>query len=93
MPVLEGKWMIFLWLRHVIDVKIEYWSDQVMPDSARRSPLGRSMEAISNKHILTEKSKVLPSKPYLCLHLFKNSKAPVTTCRQLGGSDRGGQSK
>ena len=63
------------------------------PDNARKQPLGRSMEAISHKHIFTEKSKLLPSKPYLCLHLFKNSKTPQTTCRQLKGSDSGGQSK
>ena len=62
-------------------------------DNARKQPLGRSMEAISHKHIFTEKSKLLPSKPYHCLHLFKNSKTPQTTCRQLGGSGSGGRSK
>ena len=62
-------------------------------DNARKQPLGRSMEAISHKHIFTEKSKLLPSKPYLCLHLFKNSKTPQTTCRQLGGSGSGGRLK
>ena len=62
-------------------------------DNARKQPLGRSMEAISHKHIFTEKSKLLPSKPYLCLHLFKNSKTPQTTWRQLGGSGSGGRSK
>lgn len=65
----------------------------VQPDNARKQPLGRSMEAISHKHFFTEKSKLLPSKPYLCLHLFKNSKTPQTTWRQLGGSGSGGRSK
>ena len=77
----------------IINKKIRGGSSDAAADNARKQPLGRSMEAISHKHIFTEKSKLLTSKPYLCLHLFKNSKTPQTTCRQLRGSGSGGRSK